>query len=266
MNILIVACDKKSGEILREEIVEIQNEANIVSFDNSFAALLYARRNQVDIAFLDTKIPEMNGFILGSYLRELNSYINLIYITDDKSDAFEAMAVRASGCILNPVKLADVKTELSLLRNAAKDKHKRRVFAQTFGNFEIFVDGEPLIFRYSKTKEIIALLINNRGAQTTNGEIIAALWEDDDSKTSYLSNLRQDLMNTLKTHGIADIIAKQRGSMGIVKNHIECDIYDWLDKKEKSIYNYLGEYMSQYSWAEVVHAEIDNIKLQMEAR
>ncbi len=126
MYILIVACDKKSGEILREEIAAIQNEANIVSFDNSFAALLYARRNQVDIA--------------------------------------------------------------------------------------------------------------------------------------------QDLMNTLKTHGIADIIAKQRGSMGIVKNHIECDIYDWLDKKEKSIYNYLGEYMSQYSWAEVVHAEIDNIKLQMEAR
>lgn len=266
MKILVVECCKESSEILRKEIGEVQKEAEIVCFDNSFAALLYARRNQVDIAFLDTKIPEMDGFILGQYLKELNSYINLIYITDDKADAYEAMAVRASGCIINPVQLSDVKTELGMLRNAPKDKYKCRVFAQTFGDFEIFVDGEPLIFRYSKTKEIIALLINNRGAQTTNGEIIAALWEDDDSKTSYLSNLRQDLMNTLKTYGIADIIAKQRGSMGIVKNHIECDIYDWLDKKEKSIYNYLGEYMNQYSWAEVVHAEIDNIKLQMETR
>ena len=70
------------------------------------------------------------------------------------------------------------------------------MFAQTFGNFELFVDGEPVAFKYNRTKEVVALLVNNRGAQTTNGEIIAALWEDDgdpEKKASYLRNLRQDL-------------------------------------------------------------------------
>ena len=108
-------------------------------------------------------------------------------------------------------------------------------------------------------------MINNRGAQTTNGEIIATLWEDEeDSKASYLSNLRQDLQNTLMSLGISDILVKQRGSMGIAVDMIECDLYDWLEKKKESRYNYLGDYMNQYSWAEYVHAEIDNISYAME--
>ena len=127
------------------------------------------------------------------------------------------------------------------------------------------MDGKPIQFKYSKTKERLALLINNRGSQTTNGEIIASLWEDDeDSKASYLSNLRQDLQNTLMSLGISDILVKQRGSMGIAVDMIECDLYDWLEKKKESRYHYLGDYMNQYSWAEYVHAEIDNISYAME--
>ncbi len=134
-------------------------------------------------------------------------------------------------------------------------------------NFELFCDGKPVVFKYSKTKEIVALLINNRGAQTSNGEIIASLWEDDgdpDKKGSYLSNLRQDLQNTfdrLKLHGI---LLKQRGSLAIAVDRIECDLYDWLDKKKESRYQYLGDYMNQYSWAEYIHAELDEISYAME--
>jgi two-component SAPR family response regulator len=260
VKILVVQNEKnlpdKTGDLLRE----LKADAEIVCFDNSPKALAYARKNKVDVAFLDTRIPELDGLILGGYLKDLNAYVNLIFITDDRADAFDAMGLRASGCILLPAQKDAVKKELEMLRNKGAQRSKIRVFAQTFGNFDLFVDGQPVVFKYSKTKEILALLINNRGAQTTNGEIIATLWEDDeDSKTSYLSNLRQDLQNTLTRLGISDIIVKQRGSMGIVKERIECDLYDWLEKREKSRYSYLGDYMNQYSWAEYVHAELDNI-------
>ena len=119
-----------------------------------------------------------------------------------------------------------------------------------------------MAFKYSRTKEIVALLVNNRGAQTTNGEIIAALWEDDgdpEKKSSYLSNLRQDLQNTFSRLKLSGILIKQRGSLAIAAERIECDLYDWLEKKQASRYRYLGDYMSQYSWAEVMHAELDEI-------
>jgi hypothetical protein len=34
-------------------------------------------------------------------------------------------------------------------------------------------------------------------------------------------------------------------------------LYDWIARKDKSRYRYMGDYMNQYSWAEAVHAELD---------
>ncbi len=264
MKILVVQNEKEALDKNVEMLKNLRKDAEIISFDNSPKALAYTRKNKVDIAIMDVKIPEIDGFTLGNYLKDLNKYVNLIYLTDDRSDAYEAMAIRASGCVLTPVSEKCMKKELVELRNKDRKGQKNRVFVQTFGNFDIFVDGNPVAFKYSKTKEVLALLVNNRGSQTTNGEIIASLWEDDFSKTSYLSNLRQDLQNTLTSLGIGDIIVKQRGSMGIAVDNIECDLYDWLEKKKNSRYNYLGDYMNQYSWAEYVHAELDNISYDME--
>ena len=265
MKILLVESEKKSLKKTEKMIQNYKEDAVIASFDNSPEALAYARDHMVDVAFLDSKIPEMDGIILGQYLKDLNPFVNLIYMTGDKADAFDAMALRASGCFLMPVNESKIKTELSDLRYTDDQAVKSRVFAQTFGNFDLFVDGKPVAFKYSKTKEILAVLINNRGAQTTNGEIIACLWEDEEeSKASYLSNLRQDLQNTLSRLEISDILLKQRGSMGIAVDRIECDLYDWLEKKKESRYNYLGDYMNQYSWAEFMHAELDNIMYSLE--
>ena len=159
-----------------------------------------------------------------------------------------------------------VRREMEDLRHPEAEKKQKRVFAQTFGNFDLFVDGKPVAFKYTKTKEIVALLINNRGAQTTNGEIIATLWEDDgdpEKKQSYLRNLRQDLQNTFTALKIDGIIIKQRGSMAIAKDKIECDLYDWLENRENSKYKYMGDYMNQYSWSEFMHAELDEISYDM---
>ena len=164
--------------------------------------------------------------------------------------------------MLKPATADLVSEELAQLRYAERYNGHKRVFAQTFGNFELFVDGVPVEFKYSKTKEVVAVLINNRGAQTTNGEIIGDLWEDDgdpEKKLSYLRNLRQDLMNTFTRLKLDGVIIKQRGSMAIVTDRIECDLYDWLEKKDRSKYTYKGEYMNQYSWSEYYLAELDEL-------
>ena len=262
MTSLAVDNDKKLLQKLTALISTVSPDAEFLSFDSSPEALAAARKKEIDVAFLNVSLAEMGGLVLGQYLKDLYPFVNLIFLTKDKKDAFDAMELRASGCLLLPASEKTVGRELKELRNSIDSKEKRRVFAQTFGNFELFVDGKPVVFKYTRTKEIVALLINNRGAQTTNGEIIASLWEDDgdpEKKGSYLSNLRQDLQNTLKRLNLNDIILKQRGSMAIAKDHIECDLYDWLEKKQESRYQYMGDYMNQYSWAEFVHAELDEI-------
>ena len=266
---IIFAVDNSAEDLkkIAELASQLAPDSEVRRYQSSLEALAAARHTEVDIALLETELCELNGLDLGQYLKEMYPRINLIYLTGSRDRCFEAMGLHASGYLLKPAGAGDLRREFDDLRHPASEKARGRVFAQTFGNFELFVDGQPVEFKYNRTKEIVALLINNRGSQTTNGEIIASLWEDDgdpDKKTSYLSNLRQDLQNTLKKLQLNDIIVKQRGSLGIATDRITCDLYDWLEKKSESKYHYLGDYMNQYSWAEMMKAELDELSYALD--
>ena len=262
MTVLAVIENEQALHELSQTISAVAPDADLMCFSSSLPALAAARNREVDIALLDTEIAELGGLDFGQYLQDLYPFVNLIYLSENESYGYAALMQHASGYLVKPTTGEQLRREMEDLRHPDVQKNQKRVFAQCFGNFELFVDGKPVAFKYSKTKEIVALLINNRGAQTTNGEIIASLWEDDgdpEKKASYLSNLRQDLQNTFSKLKLNGIILKQRGSMAIATDRIECDLYDWLDKKLESKYNYLGDYMNQYSWPEVMHAELDEI-------
>ena len=267
MRILAVLENERELPALEKMITELEPEAEMLCFGNGLHALAAARRTEVDVALLDVRLPELSGLDFGSYLRELYPLVNLIYMADGPESALGALQQHASGYILRPLTEHKLRPELDDLRHPLSQQREKRLFAQTFGNFELFADGKPVAFKYTKTKEIVALLINNRGAQTTNGEIIATLWEDDgdpEKKGSYLSNLRQDLQNTFARLKLNGIILKQRGCLAIAADRIECDLYDWLEKRQESRYHYLGDYMNQYSWPEVMHAELDEISWAMD--
>ena len=262
MNILIVLAKETEREHVREMISALRPDAELRLFDSGLTALADARKQEADIAVIDTELPELGGLDFGQYLQELYPDVNLIYLSSDKAAGYTALRQHASGILSKPVAEPELVRELEDLRHPSEMKNHKRLFAQTFGNFELFVDGKPIAFKYNRTKELVAVLINNRGAQTSNGEIIANLWEDDgdpEKKASYLSNLRQDLQNTFTKLKLNGIILKQRGSLAIATDRIECDLYDWLEKKQESKYHYLGDYMNQYSWPEVMHAELDEI-------
>ena len=262
MTILAVLENEAAVAPFMQMTTKLAPEAELLCFGNPLPALAAARKTEVDIAILDVDLPELNGLDFGQYLQELYPFVNLIYLAEDRERAYDAIRQHASGYLLKPAAEESVRSELEDLRHPAVQKNQKRLFAQPFGNFELFADGRPVVFKYSKTKEMVALLVNNRGAQTTNGEIIATLWEDDgdpEKKASYLSNLRQDLQNTLTRLKLNGILIKQRGSLEIETDRIECELYDWLEKRQDSGYHYLGDYMNQYSWPEVMHAELDEI-------
>ena len=262
MKVIIVDDNEKDLESLSDLVWERMQDDDIFEFEDPLGALAKAREEEIDIAFLDIKMKELDGIELGRYLKDLNPFINIVYVTEHKEFAYEAFGMHASGYVLKPATADSIAAELTQLRYAECYNGHKRVFAQTFGNFELFVDGKPVEFKYTKTKEVVAILVNRRGAQTTNGEIIGDLWEDEgdpEKKLSYLRNLRQDLVNTFTRLKLDGVILKQRGSMAIATDRIECDLYDWLEKKDRSKYTYTGEYMNQYSWSEYYISELDEL-------
>ncbi len=226
MNIIAVDDEKLSLEALVSCIKENLPNETVNAFRKTSDAEVYVCRN--------------------------GSKVNIVFVTGYGDYTGEAFSIFASAYIMKPVTAEKVKKALETLRYG-NVLEEGRLKAVTFGNFEVYSHGEPIKFRYKKTKELLAYLIDRRGAMCTNNEIIAVIWEDDDFGTDrqdYLKKLKQDLVNTLLELGSEDAVIRQRGQIAVNPKCIECDLFKYLEGDSTMVNSYKGEYMAQYSWAE----------------
>ena len=149
MTILAVLENEQAIPAVDEMISKLQPEAELLCFGSALPALAAARTQEIDIALLDVKLPELGGIDFGQYLQDLYPLVNLIYLSEDSEQAYDAMRQHASGYLIKPAEQESVRRELEDLRHPAAQKREKRLFAQTFGNFELFVDGKPVAFKYN---------------------------------------------------------------------------------------------------------------------
>lgn len=255
MNILALDDEELALTGLVSAVKKAEPSATIYSFKKPKEALEFCQSTPCEVALLDIQMRNMNGVELAKKVKFLNPHINIIFTTgytDYMQDAFE---LHASGYLIKPITPEKVRKELDNLRYPEQPAGKHKVRFQTFGNFEVFIDGQPVKFKYDLTKEMLAYLVDRNGALCTNGEIMAVLWGDKQSP-SYLRSLKADLMKVLREAKCENIISSGYAKIGIVKEKVDCDYYDWLDSKIYAINLYHGEYMAQYSWSEITNAGI----------
>lgn len=252
MIVLLADDERLALENLNKAVREAAPRAEVHAFRWYEDALEFAQKIPVDVAFLDVEMPGMSGVELARRLKLLHPEVNIIFVTGFGQYRDAAFALHASGYLIKPVTPEKVRAELADLRRPVKKG--KRVRAQTFGNFEVFIDGEPAPFKYKRTKELLAYLIDRRGALCTVGEMVGVLFEDSTGHEAYFKSLRRDLLDTLDAAGCAAVIAQQWGKLGVVPAQIDCDYFDYLTGRGMALYQ--GEYMSQYSWAEYTNSTL----------
>lgn len=246
MTILAVDDEKLMLMALEDAIREAVPDANLRSFRKPTDALAFTEENEVNVAFLDIQMRGMDGLELARKMLEIDPRINIVFCTGYDEYVAEAFRdVRCNGYISKPVDAQKVWREMQHLR-VPLELGKKKVRIQCFGNFEVFVGGEPMQFERAKTKELLAYLVNANGAVCSNNEIIVNLWDDDENHDSYFKKLRLDLFTTLEKYGCADILFRQRGGIGVAADLVDCDYYEWRKTNKGS---YPGEYMKQYLWS-----------------
>jgi hypothetical protein len=135
------------------------------------------------------------------------------------------------------------------------------IFARTFGHFDLFVRGVPVIFSGTKEKELMALLIDRKGGTLTSNEAISYLWPDEDmceKLSSRYRKLAMKLKNTLTKYGIERILINNHGIRNIDVSAITCDCYEMLAGNEKYCKVFSNSYMADYSWGEETLAKLWN--------
>lgn len=250
MNILLVDDEPLTLKMLEVAVSEAVPNANIKSFLKPREALAFAESTKIDIAFLDINMQVIDGLEVAKSLKEIYPTINIIFSTGYEEYALDALRLYSSGYLLKPIGADDIREAMKNLRYPIEES--KRLSIRCFGNFEAFCDGQPIKFKLSRTKEMLAYLVDRNGAQCTAAEIIGILFEDVEN-IYYYQKLRGDLIKTFAELELSECITVTRGGLSVNRDAVDCDYFDFKDGKikDKPI-----EYMSQYSFAENTFAEL----------
>lgn len=216
-------------------------------FSSCEDAIEFIKTNPADIAFLDINMRGMGGLNLAEKIMEICPDCKIVFCTGYEEYAISAFRLHAAGYLLKPISAADVQEEINNIKGI---RHREKpLVVKCFGNFEVYVNGEKLSFKRSKTKELLAFLVDRNGAGVTVAEIGVALWEDDaDQKNqNYIHQLFYDLRNTLTAAGVGELFKRNNYLYSVDTEKMDCDYYTFLKTGKPNFY---GEYMTQYSWAE----------------
>ena len=254
---LVFAIDDEPGmlRLLHDAIAEAAPAAEIADFPLGSEALTHIRtRGRIpDVVFTDVRMPGITGLELAAHLKQMAPETRIVFVTGHASHAVDAYRLHVDGYIMKPVDPERIREELAylgLLSPAEPDKLQIRCF----GNFEVLWHGIPLTFSRQKSKELLAYLVDRGGAYCTAGEIIGILWENTmavkDAK-QYLRVLTGDLVSALDQVGMRDVLLRKRGHWAVQRSLIDCDYYRMLDGDTGAANSFRGQYMAQYSWAEL---------------
>lgn len=253
MKLIIVDDEQLVLEDMEQILNSIMKGCEVAAFSQTREALAYLRLNSADIAFLDIEMAEMNGISLAKAMKDISPKLHIIFVTSYEKYAVDAFRIHATGYLMKPVEISDIKRELTFLYGDDYGRADARVRVQTFGGFDVFVKGRVLEFGRSKSKELLAYLIDSKGSGVTAGNACAALWEDfkgTKSQKSHYRNVVAELNRTLKEAGVGEILVKRRNYLAVRPELIDCDSYRFMEGDPHAVNQYRGSYMPCYSWAE----------------
>lgn len=235
---------------------EIEKFSEVKGFTKSKEALQFVEDgNDVDLALLDIDMPVINGIDLAKAIKERSPKTAVIFTTAFIQYALDAYNVLALGYLLKPIKKEDILKVLGQLEiYQASQPTSDKIKIRTFGNFEVFVGDKPVIFKRSKAREILAFIVDRMGTGATRPEIAGILWEDgiyDRDRQFELNVYIKSLKKSLTDAGADKMLLALGGRFMIDVDKVDCDIYQYLKGDPEAVNSFNGEYMNEYSWAEV---------------
>lgn len=260
MRVVIVDDEKLAIKQFELESRDIEDVDIAASFCNPEEALAYMKEHQAELVLLDIEMPGMNGIVLARKIREIWPDIVVIFITGYEDYAVDALKIKADYYLMKPYNRSDIEEVIERARLLSK-RQKKRVYMKTFGRFDVFIDEKAVHLANAKAKELLALCVDHRGGSVTIEEAIDKLWEgrtyDERVKNLYRKAV-MSIRKVFKDHELEEIFISNRGACNINDKKVDCDYYDLLAGKSEAVreYNLLGDYLSEYSWAEETAARI----------
>ena len=210
---MIALCVEDEPLLLENLVRAVEQSPDIeraVGFEDEEEALSWAAENTVDIAFLDMMLHGQSGLRVAERLREKSPLLPVIFCTGHPQYALDALKIHADGYLIKPVAPEDVQRELDHLKLEGK-AGQALLTVRCWGGFSVRDrNGAQVIFRRSRSPELLALLIDAGGRPLTVDEMCDRMWADNQTmlgkNRNYVRQLLLDLRVTLESVGADQVI------------------------------------------------------------
>lgn len=283
---VIVVDDEKSMHIIMERMLKKINAVTLAGcFLDTWSAHAYLSEHDVDLIFIDVSMPKESGIEFAKRLRVEGRETKIVFLTSHREYALPAFDVYALDYMLKPVKqdrlqqtIGRAAADLELQKDKPKQAaQKKKLIYNCLGGIELRTSQNEMIkWKTSKSAELFAYLIMQRGKRVSKARIIEDVFEHTPLKNAdaYLNTTIYQLRKLLSRHGLTQVI--HSGNQYYVLDHTkievdaftfedQCSMLDFSDavhvnravEHEKSYQgNLFGEHV--YGWAQ---NEIERLSL-----
>ncbi|UZW14933.1 response regulator [Clostridium pasteurianum] len=182
---VIVDDEKPSIDILKFFLQKTGKVKVACTFQNPKKALEEIEKINPDVVFLDVEMNGMSGIEIASNISLMDKNIEIVFVTAYDKYALQAFNVNALAYMLKPVMEKDIDKTIKRLMKvckglSARSEVKPQVKIQCFGEFEVYSssNNQPLKWRTSKSKELMAYFFQNRGIPISKWKLCEVLWPE----------------------------------------------------------------------------------------
>lgn len=239
MKVICIDDERLSLDFLEKQLEELDDVSIQATFTNPFDGLEYILKEDIDLAFLDIQMPNLNGIQLAEKILEEKPYVVIIFVTAYNEFAVEAFQLNALDYIVKPtthdrlnMTLKRAKKEIDLY---AKEKQlqKEHLLHIKLTPFLAFADEnnefKPLQWRTRKAEELFVYLLQNSNVLIEKSSLIELLWGNYDIERSYallyttIYNVRKQLK---QYHKHIKLTNRSDGYI-LELDKVEVDIFTW---------------------------------------
>ena len=184
--ILLVEDDESLGFVVKDNLEQEGYDIDLQV--NGKAGQRAFQQNQYDICIFDVMLPEMDGFTLAEYIRNIGSEIPIIFLTAKslKEDRIKGLKIGADDYLTKPFSIEELVLRIEAILKRTGKKTVQASGVQNLGKYSFDSKNLKLIigdFQQELThreSDLLAFLVQHKNETLSRDKILIAIWGDDD--------------------------------------------------------------------------------------
>ncbi len=240
MKVVIIDDDQAMLTVMKRRLARIEGVEVAASMQQVPDAREYFRRHSADLAFIDIEIAGDNGLQLARELRDHHRELDIVFVTSHKEYALDAFDSYPLDYMIKPIsveRLAETVERAMQKRQGepatrGEANKAKQATIQGLGNLTVRGRrGSEVKWISSKSKELFAFLLLNRGKAASKSLIIEHVFPDMplNKSNTYLHTAVYQLRKALSSQGLRQMVVSNHDQYRLELASMTVDFIEFED-------------------------------------